>query len=535
MRKAARLLGALMMIGAPGVAAAADRQAATWPCGDMPHAPLSLSDLWPGASDAPGWRDQSEIAGIVSAVTPRSVSQEDAQAEVGRFLAHASRAQALTLAAGIVDSVESERRQIISGIRRFNGRQDVLARRIEHAYTELDTPLPPNADKSAQEAHAALEDQAQWDNRALEDRRRLLPIICKQPALLEQRAGSLVAGIRSSFDTPYLLYVSNERSGDVSVVDPVLRRETKRIPIGKRPRGLVVSPDRRTLYVAVSGSPIGGPGVDEDKLPPADKAADGIAVIDLATGKLVRTLRGISDPEQIAISPDGTRLYVASEDSGQLIVLGTDGHVIARVMIGDQPEGIAVSPDGKTILATSEGSNSVTVVDAATLKVTGHVPVGERPRNALFLAGGLAAVPGEFDASVSIVDLRAARLVKTIKLDQKDRPMALAALADGRFVVSTGRGGRLVKIDAQRDDGGLTGSGSVGARPWGLALSPDRSLAYTANGPSNDVGTADTATLAVLGRISVSGDGPWSVIAVQSAKPRARVAAKSNASTHRRR
>src|SRR5829696_1698058 len=60
---------------------------------------------------------------------------------------------------------------------------------------------------------------------------------------------------------PVRVYVSNERSGDVSVIDPSSRTVVATIPVGKRPRGLLVSRDLRTLYVALSGSPIAGPNV----------------------------------------------------------------------------------------------------------------------------------------------------------------------------------------------------------------------------------------------------------------------------------
>ncbi len=36
--------------------------------------------------------------------------------------------------------------------------------------------------------------------------------------------------------------------------------------------------------------------------------------------------------------------------------------------------------------------------------------------------------------------------------------------------------------------------GSVGQRPWGIALTPDGGRLYTANGPSNDVSVVDTGT-----------------------------------------
>ena len=62
-----------------------------------------------------------------------------------------------------------------------------------------------------------------------------------------------------------------------------------------------VSPDGATVYVALSGSPIGGPNVDESKLPPPDRQLDGIGVIDVATGQLVKMLPSGTDPEQFAV------------------------------------------------------------------------------------------------------------------------------------------------------------------------------------------------------------------------------------------
>lgn len=315
----------------------------------------------------------------------------------------------------------------------------------------------------------------------------------------------------------YLVYATNERSGDISIIDPDARTEIGRIPIGKRPRGLVASPDGRTLYVAVSGSPIAGPGIDADSLPPADKQADGIAVVDIARRTVVRTLRGISDPEQIAISPDGERLYVASEDSGQLVTIGRDGRLLGTLAVGGEPEGVAVSPDGATILATSEEDHSVAIIrGGAAQKVVARVIVGERPRNAVFLANDRAMVPGELDASLSIVDLARAVRTRTIALDKADRPMGIARDPAGPVYVTTGRGRRLLRIDpAEGVATPVTGTVEVGERPWGLALSPDATRAFTANGGGNDVTIVDTASMTVLGRVATKG-GPWGVIAVKT-------------------
>src|SRR5205823_13642104 len=74
------------------------------------------------------------------------------------------------------------------------------------------------------------------------------------------------------------VYVTNETGGDLSVIDAATNMVVARVPLGKRPRGIVASPDHSLLYVALSGSAIGGPNVDESKLPPPDRSAAGIGV-----------------------------------------------------------------------------------------------------------------------------------------------------------------------------------------------------------------------------------------------------------------
>jgi len=146
----------------------------------------------------------------------------------------------------------------------------------------------------------------------------------------------------------YLVYVSNEGSGDMTVIDPGQPQALATIPLGKRPRGIHAGAG--SIFVALSGSPAAPPGVDESTLPPPDKSADGIGVFDLGQQKIVRKLFGGSDPEQFALSRDGKQMYVANEDaSGVSIIEVADGRVLATLPTGQEPEGVALSPDGKSM------------------------------------------------------------------------------------------------------------------------------------------------------------------------------------------
>ena len=108
------------------------------------------------------------------------------------------------------------------------------------------------------------------------------------------------------------VYVTNEASGNLTVIDAATNQVFATVPLGKRPRGIHFSRDGQQLFVALSGSPIAGPGVDEDSLPPPDKSADGIGIVDVAKNAFLKLMPVGSDPEEFALSADG-----GNEGAGQ--------------------------------------------------------------------------------------------------------------------------------------------------------------------------------------------------------------------------
>ncbi|MPZ19934.1 MAG: beta-propeller fold lactonase family protein [Luteitalea sp.] len=314
----------------------------------------------------------------------------------------------------------------------------------------------------------------------------------------------------------YRIYVTNEMSGDLSVIDGATHEVIATVPLGKRPRGIHASPDRQTIYVALSGSPISPPGVDESTLPPPDRSADGIGRFNLQANELEKVLESGSDPEEFDLSPDGRLLYISNEDKAEASILDTaSGKIIKALPVGEEPEGVTTSPDGSVVYVTSEGDHGVAVIDTAKAEVIANVPVGLRPRDSAFLPDGSKAyVTLENEAGVAVVDPRSHKKIKTIKLGAPTlRPMAIALSPDAaEAYVSTGRGGQVVVFDTASDE--VTASFEVGERPWGIAVSPDGRYLYTANGPSNDVSVVDLAKRTVIKKIEV-GDRPWGVITVE--------------------
>ena len=173
-------------------------------------------------------------------------------------------------------------------------------------------------------------------------------------ASLSQKAGD---------SSHFRIYVTNEKSGDLSVIDASTLQVIATVPLGKRPRGIHASPDRHFLYMTLSGSPLAGPGVDESKLPPPDKTADGIGVFDVQQNKLVRTIQCGSDPENFDLTNDGRTIIVSNEDDAKASFVDiASGKVTKTVPVGEEPEGVKVSPNGKFVYVTSENTGTISAI-----------------------------------------------------------------------------------------------------------------------------------------------------------------------------
>lgn len=310
---------------------------------------------------------------------------------------------------------------------------------------------------------------------------------------------------------PYA-FVSNEVGDNVSVIDVRTGSVVATLDPGQRPRGIRLMPDGKTLVVAVSGSPRGGPGVDESKLPPADRSKDGLALVDLAT-RQVRRLPGGVDPENFDISADGRTIYVANEDASAVSVVDVPGGTVkATVKIGGEPEGVTIRPGGDEVWVTSEAGGKLYVIDTKSDSVTHVVTVGKRPRSVAFTHDGKRAyAPAEVGGNVTVIDATTYRPIVTIPVPGKGaKPMAaVMAPDDSRVYISTGRGGAVAVLDTKTNK--FVGTVDVGSRPWGIALGPDGKQLWTANGPpGNDVSVVDVATDSVVKRIPV-GEAPWGV------------------------
>ena len=77
------------------------------------------------------------------------------------------------------------------------------------------------------------------------------------------------------------------------------------------------------------------------------------------------------EPNGVALSPDGTRAYVANTVDGTVSVLNINRTasaaytLVATIPVGTEPYGLALTPAGRKLYVTNARSNTVSVIDTA--------------------------------------------------------------------------------------------------------------------------------------------------------------------------
>jgi YVTN family beta-propeller protein len=103
-----------------------------------------------------------------------------------------------------------------------------------------------------------------------------------------------------------------------------------------------------------------------------------VSVIDTTTNAVTGTIAVGSFPFGVAVSPDGSSLYVANARSGTVSVIAAAGNAVINVPgscspaigVGSFPQGVAVTPDGRKVYVANAGDNTVSVIDTGTNAVS---------------------------------------------------------------------------------------------------------------------------------------------------------------------
>ena len=190
-------------LAAPPVRAA-ETGNSDWPCVQRKVATLTAAQMWDGppVDGLMGWSDNEEIRKLVAFLASRRVPLEEAAAAIAKFAAARppdKRDDALKLVfAGLLSTINSDRRAVISGIERFQQRQRGRAAELERQGAVI-RQLKERAasDDKARAELVSAQERYDWDARVFSERQQSLPLACEVPVLIEQRLFEVGREIRS--------------------------------------------------------------------------------------------------------------------------------------------------------------------------------------------------------------------------------------------------------------------------------------------------------------------------------------------------
>lgn len=157
-----------------------------------------------------------------------------------------------------------------------------------------------------------------------------------------------LAAITMGLDANRKVYVASERDGVVDVVDVEAGKKTKSIPTGAAPEGLLLDAAQRRLFVANSGS---------DTVSVIDTGFDKVIQTILLRPTALRGLPG-AGPTGMAISPDQKTLYVALQDMNAVGVIDLGaGQLVGMIPSGWLPTSVVAFPN-HLLVASAKGVKS---------------------------------------------------------------------------------------------------------------------------------------------------------------------------------
>jgi YVTN family beta-propeller protein len=318
------------------------------------------------------------------------------------------------------------------------------------------------------------------------------------PAGVSVPVGSLPLAMEISPDGRHaVLLLNGWREQGVQVVDRFTGQVTQTVPQEAAFLGLAFSSDGRSLWAS---------GGNQDVVYRYGWSAGRASLRDSVVLAVKRPNRsGTRYPAGIALSPDGRRLYVAENLADSLAVVDVaTGRVLARHATDRYPYGVAAAPDG-TVYVSAWGDWTVSAfrfADDGSATESARVEVGRHPSSLLLNgdASRLFIASGSTDR-VLVMDTRTRSIVAEL-LDpppqgpaEGSTPNALALSADGRrlfvaeadnnavavFALSAKTGGYAAANGAQQEDA-LLGRIPVEWYPTALAVRGDSILVVNGKG-----------------------------------------------------
>ncbi|GAA4549730.1 Hsp70 family protein [Pseudonocardia xishanensis] len=263
-----------------------------------------------------------------------------------------------------------------------------------------------------------------------------------------------------------LAYVANRNAGVVTVLDTSVDTVIATIPVqAGPPQYLAFAPDGKRVYVSIFNDA---------------RTVNVVGVLDTSTNSILSTIPVGTRPFALAVTPDGTRLYVPNHDSGTVSVIDTaTSSPVRDIPVAKNPHWVGFSPDGTRAYTANHESGLITIIDTATESVIGEVGVQVSPHSVEVSPNRPLVANVNYDSdSVTVIDTDSRKVVATVPVGKK--PQDLAWARDGRFLYVTAVDGDSLTV-INTETWAVTATLPTGDAPTSLAVLPDGSRAYVTN------------------------------------------------------
>ncbi len=286
--------------------------------------------------------------------------------------------------------------------------------------------------------------------------------VSAQSVLTTVRVGSQPIGVAVNPSTNRI-YVANNGSSNVSVIDGTTNIVITTIPVGSQPIGVAVNPSTNRIYVANSSSsnvsvidgttntviatiPVGSQPIGVAVNPSTNRiyVAEGqdngdVYVIDGTTNTGTAIVPGLFTASGVAVNASTNRIYAANNDDGNVYVIDGTNNTHTSVPVSFHPTGVSVNASTNRIYVACEVSNTAEVIDGVRNTRIAIVPVGSMPYGvAVNASTNLIYITNTDSNNVSIIDGSSSTLIATLPIGNQPHGVAVNASTGLIYLCSTG-------------------------------------------------------------------------------------------------
>jgi YVTN family beta-propeller protein len=172
------------------------------------------------------------------------------------------------------------------------------------------------------------------------------------------------------------------------------RTFTRSVHVGLTPPHVVFNPAGTTAYATL-------------------QTGQGLAVVDVATNTLVSTVPLSSDGFNLAVAPNGQRVYVTTAAGTLYVIDASDNTVVTTLEVGAAANGLAFSPDGSVLYVSSRDAGTVVAINPQTNAVTRTYTLNGMPQRLAVAPDGSELYVANETSGLDVVNVASGAVTST--------------------------------------------------------------------------------------------------------------------------